>query len=941
MFLSAFDGVTVTPSTRGSQNPQLALAGQEAALKANLDGLRQTHDFQQVYKLDPNELVFDISMETGTGKTYAYTKTMFELNKQTGIAKFVIAVPRVAIKAGTVSFLKSDAAREHFRDAFGRDIKVYEVQSQKGGKAKKEHMPQAIADFCRADISMNKNAIHVMVINAGMINSKTMTKVFDVALWDEYDQPFKGVAHTKPVLIVDEPHMFKRGNTTYKKMMKFEPQFTLRYGATFDGDLVNMVNELTAVEAFNSDLVKGIVAHVETFDEAKNVSLKLTDLTGSEAVFELKDEGRVSKHTLSKGESFESVHGQMHGLTVASLNKSKLVLSNGLELSKGSTINPYSYTENLQDKMVQSAIRVHFENERELFLASPRIKPLTLFFIDNIESYRNKDGAMRTGFEGMVKAHIEALIVDETDKEYKQHLLVGLKDVSALHGGYFSKDNSEKDDAIEAETLEILHEKEALLKFDNPRRFVFSKWTLREGWDNPNVFTICKLRSSGSDTSKLQEVGRGLRLPVNEFMSRDKSKTYFLNYFVDFTEADFVQNLVGEINSKSSVEFDRTKLDDVLKARLLKTYQEFKNDEDTMLEELLSKGIISISQKFKDGGYEKLKAEYPNAFGGGVKPNKVKNDKAKSKTTIRTGKYDELKALWEQLNRKVVLEYKFDSDETLADLFVQYLKAHKDEFAKTGSTTQTSKIQVSDNTVTVKGSVSDNKFTALKMMSYRKFLEILSSAVALTIPSLHIAFSSLKDELDINQHLSQTTVREIRKGYNDFLMQKVFGEFSVGYMETSNKVHPTKLTNEKGEALPEIDSGGVGVYFEEGTAPQNYLFDEVFYDGQLELENIATDASEIIVYSKIPKNSIRIPLVGGGSYSPDFAYVLNSSDGQSQLNLVVETKGKDEVNLADLEKKKIEHAERYFNQGDALAKVRFETQLHGSKIMEIIENALG
>ena len=432
-------------------------------------------------------------------------------------------------------------------------------------------MPQAIADFCRADIAMNTNAIHVMVINAGMITSKTMSKMFDVALWDEFDQPFAGIAHTNPVLIVDEPHMFRRGNKTYKEMMRFKPQFTLRYGATFDDrDLINMVNELTAVEAFNDDLVKGIVAHVERFDEGNNVTLKLTDLTGSEAKFELDDAGRKTRHSLSKGQSFETIHGEMHGLTVAAMNKSKLVLSNGLELSKGSKINPFSYAESLSDKMMHNAIRVHFENERELFLASPRIKPLTLFFIDNIDSYRDKDGAMRVQFEAMVKAHVEALLKVEVDEAYRTHLTAALNDIGALHGGYFSKDNSDKDEAVEKETLEILHEKERLLDFANPRRFIFSKWTLREGWDNPNVFTICKLRSSGSETSKLQEVGRGLRLPVNEYMTRDKSKTYYLNYFVDFTEGDFVERLVGEINSNSSEAFDMNKLDDALIERLLK-----------------------------------------------------------------------------------------------------------------------------------------------------------------------------------------------------------------------------------------------------------------------------------------------------------------------------------------------------------------------------------
>jgi type III restriction enzyme len=140
-----------------------------------------------------------------------------------------------------------------------------------------------------------------------------------------------------------------------------------------------------------------------------------------------------------------------------------------------------------------------------------------------------------------------------------------LLDLSATHGGYFSKDNTEKDEAIEKEINEILHDKQAMLDLENPRRFIFSKWTLREGWDNPNVFQICKLRSSGSEISKLQEVGRGLRLPVNEYGNRVKDEQFYLNYFVDFTESDFVDKLVNEINQKSgaiSMEVTPDKLSD-------------------------------------------------------------------------------------------------------------------------------------------------------------------------------------------------------------------------------------------------------------------------------------------------------------------------------------------------------------------------------------------
>ena len=938
--LSAFEGLGIAKAHRGSQNPVLGLQGQEAQLRSNLEALRRERGFNQAYTIDPSERVFDISMETGTGKTYAYTKTMFELNKQTGIAKFIVAVPRVAIKAGTVSFLKSDAAREHFRDEFGRDIKVYEVQSLKGSKAKKDHMPQAIADFCRADIAMNANAIHVMVINAGMITSKTMSKMFDVALWDEFDQPFAGIAHTNPVLIVDEPHMFRRGNKTYKEMMRFKPQFTLRYGATFDGDLINMVNELTAVEAFNEDLVKGIIAHVERFDEGNNVSLKLTELTGTEAKFELDNAGKKSRHSLGKGQSFETVHPEMHGLTATAMNKSKVVLSNGLELAKGAKINPFSYAESLSDKMMQNAIKVHFENERDLFLASPRIKPLTLFFIDNIGSYRDKDGAMRVQFEAMLKAHVQALLKAEADDAYRAHLEAALADISALHGGYFSKDNSDKDDAIEKETLEILHGKERLLDLANPRRFIFSKWTLREGWDNPNVFTICKLRSSGSETSKLQEVGRGLRLPVNEFMTRDKSKTYYLNYFVDFTEGNFVERLVGEINSKSGEAFDKTKLDDALKERLLEKYPQFNNDEDELLEALVGAGIITFSQKFKDDGYEKLKSDYPDAFGAGLKKGKVKKGGEKPKTTIRPGKYAELKELWEKLNRKVVLEYQFKNEEALSELFLEYLQAHIGEYVQTGAKTEIITIQKMGQQVGTQSSISETQFTALSMMSYKAFLESLSGKVALSFSSLHRAFVSIKADLDINAYLNQTTIRKMHKGFNDYLLQKVFGKFSVGYRETSNKVHPTALTKDNGKPKSEIDSGNVGVFSEAGPTPDSYLFDEIFYDGQLELENIRKDIKEVIVYSKIPKNSIRIPLIGGGSYSPDFAYVLKSSTGLSQLGLVVETKGKDEISLGEIEAQKIKHAESYFGQKSLGLNVRFETQLSGVNIKDIISEAL-
>ncbi|MBL4616928.1 MAG: type III restriction-modification system endonuclease [Robiginitomaculum sp.] len=945
--MRALSGIDVAPALTGTQNPTLVFDGQQEHLRRNIEKLASDGDWAQAFKTDTTDienLIFDISMETGTGKTYAYTKTMLELNKQTGIAKFIIAVPRVAIKAGTVSFLKSPAAREHFRDEFERDIKVYEVQSQKGGKGKKERMPQAVADFCRADCTMNKKAIHVLVINSGMITSKTLEKKFDVALFDEFNVPHEALAATKPVLIIDEPHMFKRGNKAFNKLMRFKPQFSLRYGATFDDDLINLVYELTAVEAFNTDLVKGITVHTEQFDSAKNITLRLISSDPEEARFELNENGIKTSKKIAKKTCFESIHPEMKGLEILNMNKKKVILSNGLELCKGNSINPYSYAETLQEKMIQNTIVTHFENERKLLLSSPRIKPLSLFFIDNIESYRDKAGGLRVMFEGLLTAHIKALISKETDAGYKAHLQAALKDISALHGGYFSADNSESDEKIEQETLEILHDKEALLDINNPRRFVFSKWTLREGWDNPNVFAICKLRSSGSETSKLQEVGRGLRLPVNEHMGRDKDKQHELHYFVDFTETDFIETLTGEINSNSGGSFHTVKLDDALKQRLYDSYDEFKHDEDTLLESLVGAGIITISQKYKAGGYDKLKSLYPLVFGGGLKQGKVKKSGGKkTQAIIRTGKYKELKELWEAINEKVVLEYKVKDENQFQDLFKDYMNQAKKDFEVAGSISMKQRLTIDGNEAGFSEEVSlDDKVLPFVMMGYSEFLRKTSEALALNISTLHRVFTELRNGgFAIDNYMSQAAIRKLKVGFNDYLMGHAFGKFEIGFKQTKNQLHPTKFTNSDGKVLTSINSGDVGVFHKDGSPPQNYFFDDIYYDGELELANIETEIKEVVVYSKIPKNSIRIPLVGGGTYSPDFAYVVNQADGGSKLFLVVETKGKAEIDLGEREAQKIKHAEEYFNSAGNKTKIVFKRQLRNDKMLNLIKDARG
>lgn len=946
--MRALNGVTVEPTTHGTINPRMVFEGMSQELQKNLLAIKKDGQWSHEHKIDTSDLsqlIFDISMETGTGKTYAYTKTILELNKQTGLTKFIVAVPRVAIKAGTVNFLKSPSAKEHFRDQFDRDIKVYEVKSQKARKGKKEHMPQAISDFCRADSHMNKKAIHILVINAGMINSKTIDKAFDVALFDEFNVPHEAIANTRPILVIDEPHMFKQSNKAFTNLMKYKPQFTLRYGATFGSDIANLVYELNAVEAFNQDLVKGITVHLESFEGGKDVKLRFMGADESEAVFELNIEGKKSRKTLSRGDSFEVIHPQMTGLLLSKALKSKAVLSNGLNMIKGDSIYPFSYAETLQEKMVRQTIVTHFETERRLMLGSPRIKPLALFFIDNIDSYRDQDGALRTMFEGLLTAHIKTLIAQETDAVYKKHLETALKDVSALHAGYFSKDNSDSDEKIEQETLLILHDKESLLDIKKPCRFIFSKWTLREGWDNPNVFAICKIRSSGSDISKLQEVGRGLRLPVNEFMGRDRSASHDLHYFVDFTEKHFAARLTDEINSKlgSASNFDDEKMTPALIERLLKEYPTFE-DEEGLLETLHEQGIIKITQKYKDGGFALLKSTYPDAFTGGLKSGKVKKAGHQKKTaSIRKGQYQELKELWETISQKVALEYKVKDEAQFKALFKTYLVGAKANFETEGSVTKTQKLVINDDIASIETQTSlEAKVLPFVMMPYSSFIAQVSDALSLKLSTVHSVFVELaKDGFKIENYMSQATIRTLKVGFNHYLMEQAFGKFEVGFKKASSSIHPTKFTDENGDVRDSVVSSEVGVFYKEGKPRDEYFFDDIFYDGELELENIEGETvKEVVVYSKIPKNSIRIPLVGGGTYSPDFAYVVKTADGKSKLNLIVETKGKDEIDLGAAEAKRIEHAEKYFNRDDSSTKVTFRRQLKNDKMLSIIKQAI-
>lgn len=931
--IAVFENISLVQPTEADKNyinPAFDFLS-DWAYPQNLRAVQESNGVNE--KIKRNSNIIDIMMETGTGKTYTYTKTIFELNKNYGIFKFIVVVPTLSIKAGTIDFLKSDSSREHFKEQYGKTLHLHIVESQKNSKSKKSFIPPAVTSFVNAG-TFEKNSIQVMIINAGMINSETMQKSFDKGLFDKYTVPFDAIAATKPFMIIDEPHKFGQANKTWENIQKMKPQFILRYGATFQG-YENLIYTLTAVDAFNRNLVKGVIGHITEFDSGKNAIVKFVDSDGTEASFELIENEKRKTVTVTKKESLVKVHPEMRDLTIENLNKSTVILSNGLELKKGDKINPYSYAEKLQERMIQKAIKHHFEIEKQLLTREVKIKPLTLFFIDNIDEYRNKEGYIRKTVEQYIKAEIEELLKTEKDAFYKAYLEKTLLDISATHAGYFSKDNTEKDEAIEKEINEILHDKQAMLDLDNPRRFIFSKWTLREGWDNPNVFQICKLRSSGSEISKLQEVGRGLRLPVNEFGNRVKDEQFYLNYFVDFTESDFVDKLVNEINQKSgaiSIEQVPDKLSEQMIKKICELYE---TTEDELLEVLDTNNVITRTNSFKTGGFDYIKQNYPRIFEG-VNSNKVrKATDPKKKVVVRTEKYQELKDLWEKLNEKVILEYKFDNEANFKTLFTEFLKAQKDNFTSDGINERISKVEIKDNKAVVNEpeSVYNRKTATISIMKYSDFLKELSKMLNINIATLHQ--SIIDAETDINKYLNQTTLRIIKQNFDFFLMTQAFDKYSIEYKKVSNSIHPTKLTDEKGNVLKEISASDVGVLFSDEDVADSYFFDELYYDSDLEKSNIKTEIKEVIVFTKIPKNSIKIPVAGGKSYSPDFAYVLKFKDGEQKLNFIVETKDVNSKDgLRDEEKFKIKHAEKFF---DGKVKIEFKTQFSNNKIVDLIK----
>ena len=660
----------------------------------------------------------DIEMETGTGKTYVYIKTMFELNKRYGWSKFIVVVPSIAIREGVSKSF--EITTDHFMEHYGKKARFFIYNS---------------ANLEQLDTFSSSSGINVMIINTQAFaaslkedgKSKEARIIFSRRDNFGSRKPIEVIAANRPIIIMDEPQKMG-GDVTQNALRNFNPLFTINYSATHKTQH-NLVYVLDALDAFNKRLVKKI--EVKGF-EVKNFrgtdkylyfeSIVLSKKKPPMARIEMEIgyNKSINRETRILGEGDDLFYisqemEQYRGYTISDIDplRNTVTFTNGEVLKAGEIVGDISERD-MRRIQIRETILSHFEKEEKLF--NMGIKCLSLFFIDEVSKYRQYDenGDEKLGEYGQMfeQEYISVLndYVTLLDTPYQLYLKSTCSDVSAVHKGYFSIDKktgrsidselkrgSEFSDDISAYDL-ILKNKERLLSFEEPTRFIFSHSALREGWDNPNVFQICTLKHSDSQTAKRQEVGRGLRLCVNQMGSRmDSESLGSLVHDVNLltvVASESYRNFVGALQTDiKTVLYDRptTATSEYFTGKYIKV-----NEVPTMIDKttadaiefyLISNGYVDMKRKVTDkyridvrmGTIAPLPAELEPMSGGihtliqSVYDDTVLDDmfsdghESAIKENPLNDNYSkkEFQALWKQINHKYAYTVSFDSNELI------------------------------------------------------------------------------------------------------------------------------------------------------------------------------------------------------------------------------------------------------------------------------------
>jgi len=937
--------------------------------------LHQKEDFKKVFESHYKEHNYnfpinytkniDIMMETGTGKTFTYIKTIFELSRHFGYKKFIILVPSVAIREGTKTNLED--TKEYFKSYYANEReKEIETFVYEGGNV------SAVRQF----IGTSHLSVLIMTPSSfshkdNILNRLLDRDIYAPTLFEDNQEPPKTylecLKRLNPIVIMDEPHRFD--GDAFKKYFEGFNNYYLRFGATFPNKkdsipLSNVAYVLDSISSFRQSLVKKIVVYTQDVVENKDI---LIGIENNKAIVGTLTNGIIIKRELGKGSVF-------NGKSIKKINKDSIVLADDTIVKVD-----YSLSDESLRVMIKETIKIHFEKEK--FLFEQGIKALTLFFIPNdISLYRGDNPKIKQFFEEEYKTQRSEVIknLDPNDSYYKYLQNDFDKDGNLqVHKGYFSGDKGNADEKIKAGVDEILKDKKKLLSFDSPTRFIFSIWALQEGWDNPNVFTICKLSNQGSEISKLQQIGRGLRICVDQNLQRktlkhlNEDQEVFwkinnLDVVVSNKEQGFVEAIQNEILSNSFLiaeTFTEQELkillkekggfDDITVRKICKTME----DSNMIIFKTTIDGI-DVFEKSPD--FTKILKEQnlpeeqaktlENLFATDAKTyvQHAKNKKEKKKVFIKPTHLQEFQNLWNAINKNAFYVLESLTEEQESQL-IQNIKTQIEALNIDEILLQTIRAELKADKIGTQDAITKElkgTVTYKSKVDYLELVRALSNTTKTPLSFVVKIFNDLSDNFRTkiicnNPERAQKEIAEIIKKN---LISMIKANIKYDGIDGTGLPNIFKTENNK----TYLDAGSTGK-FQKDIDKDFYLkskwvFEEVIeYDSDFELEIVEEDhdIESIEIFGKLPRLKIKTPL---GEYNPDFCYVIKTNDSK-KIFLVVEAKGYEtESSIPDDEKAKIDFAKKYFEAlseyyKDKNVKILFKERIKETKFALLIKEA--
>ena len=956
-----FKNIAFKANDNKKSNPSFDLQASKSILVNNITKVREINKVDIGDISIKDELVIDTLMETGTGKTFTFLESIYRLNRDYRLCKFIILVPSNPIRQGTIKNI--NITKEFFTKEYGKQISVYNYSEKtvlnyiNASSQNISVLVSTYQSFNKATNSINKNKIEQTLIGRSR----------------SYMQ---AIGHLRPVIIIDEPHRFE-GKQTAKYLKEFNALFTLRFGATFKGDeYKNLIYTLDSVDAFSRGLVKAITVDTVGNENVDNHTIMLKEVKGTNqkdyvAKIEYKDINFKPKLTeLKHGENLGEKVGieYLNSYIVEKITKNEVIFTNGISILLGESESYGVLLDEMQKVIVDTAIKNHFEREEELFKLN--IKSLCLFFIDRVDKYLTEDGIngkLALLFETLYLKNLEQILKkDNLDEDYKKYLLKTKDSVKEVHSGYFAKSKKEGD---EAEAIElILNKKEELLSFDSDLRFIFSQWALQEGWDNPNVMTLCKLAPSNSKISKLQQIGRGLRLAVNQDgkrITKDDSNFDFVNELfvvIPSTEENFVTSIQKEISENSIRQVSKLFNEDIMvdnhiastsraATRLLDKLDEIgfiSIDDNDMSEIIISKEDYSTRSKelesldIKGCDNSKLKEYFDSFFKttNRIKAKDRSDKKEKGKIKIHQENFQKFKTLWENLNYDAVVKYDINSE--------VLIEKARDKINENFTISGQDIIVKRDKNIEDKNKHDSEKETISvethSIFTLYEFVKALSNSTKLSMQTIAKVLHGIKKEkFDLIYQNENLALKKIEEQLVSSIYEVIINKISYDLKEI--KTCNTSLTDKNGnlkEFIPEGSLGTETYKIKSKNIRDLSIYDEDFMEVDSGAEKIAIDESSdkrITVFGKLPK--VNIPTAHGRHYNPDFGYVIEIGNGK-ELYFVVETKGYDKFDdISTKEKLQIKSAEAFFRKLREMGvNVEYQTKLNSPDLSQLISDIL-